>query len=133
LKKVLLILLVTLCALKTKAQTVSDQNSPILEHVDTMPEYIGGMDKFYQRLSRINYTFLDRMSECQGRVTVLMVVEKDGSLTNLKILNGFSAAQDQEILRVFKRLNKWRPGMQNGKPIRVLCSVPINFKIKESS
>ncbi|MGF7080698.1 energy transducer TonB [Mucilaginibacter sp. UYCu711] len=132
-KKALFILIVISFTLKIQAQTTSYQNSPILEDADTMPEYKGGMDNFYYKLSQIHYTFSDRMYGCQGRVTVMMVVEKDGSISNLKIVNGLSAKQDEEILRVVRRLNKWKPGTANGEPVRVLCAIPINFKIKQPS
>ncbi|MES2810783.1 MAG: energy transducer TonB [Bacteroidota bacterium] len=126
------ILLFFCFALTAKAQTISYQNAPIIEHADIMPEYKGGMDNFYSKLSRIRYLFLDRMYGCQGRATLMMVVEADGSLSDLKVLNGISPQQDEEILRVVKRLNKWKPGTKNGKPVRVLCSLPINFKLKDS-
>lgn len=131
-KKALLILIVISFTLKIQAQTISYQNTPLLEHADTIPEYKDGMAKFYERLGRIHYTLLDRMYGCQGRVTLMMVVEKDGSISNLKVLNGLSAKQDEEILRVVRRLNKWKPGTTNGQPVRVLCAIPINFKIRES-
>ena len=131
-KKALLILIVTSFTLKTKAQTISYQNSLIFEHAETMPEYKGGMDNFYDKLSQIRYTLSDRMYGCQGRVTLMMVVEPDGSLSNLKVVNGLSAKQDAEILRVVRRLKKWKPGTANGQPVRVLCSVPIDFKLIKS-
>jgi protein TonB len=131
-KKTLFILIAISSMLKAAAQSVSYQNTPIFEHADTMPEYKGGMDNFYERLGRIRYLFLDRVYGCQGRATLMMVVEPDGSLSNLKVVNGISPQQDEEILRVVKRLKKWKPGTQNGKPVRVLCSVPINFLLKES-
>ncbi|MDB5004035.1 MAG: TonB family protein [Mucilaginibacter sp.] len=135
-KNVLLILIAFVFALKTKAQTLQITNfvsqDSLTSNIDVMPEFKGGMDKFYARLNRIPYTFLDRMSECQGRVIVMLIVEKDGSISNLKVLHGFSAEQDEQVLKVFKRLNKWTPGLKDGKPVRVLCSVPINFNIKDS-
>jgi protein TonB len=132
-KRVLIVLFAIICALKTQAQTISYQNTPIFEHADTMPEYKDCMENFYSKLSQIHYTILDRMYGCQGRVTLMLVVEPDGSLSNLKVVNGLSAKQDLEILRVVRRLNKWKPGLANGKPVRVLCSIPINFKIVEPS
>jgi protein TonB len=71
------------------------------------------------------------MYGCQGRVILMMVVETDDSLSNLKVENGFSAKQDEEILRVVRKLNKWKLGTANGQPVRVLCTVPINFQIRE--
>ena len=86
--------------------------TPFLRPILTrnFPEYRGGMDEFYDRIGHIPYTFYDRMTNHQGLVTIILVVEKDGSISNLKILHGISEKQDKEILRVVKRLNKWTPG-----------------------
>lgn len=132
-------LIAAVFALETLAQNIDrplrpvDEDQIFTDDIDAAPEFTGGMDKFYARIQHIPYTFFDRMYNCQGRVVVLMLIEKDGSVSNLKVLHGFSDKQDAEILRVVKRLHKWKPGMRNGKPVRVLCSVPINFKLKESS
>jgi protein TonB len=136
-KKVLLILIAIIFALKTQAQKVETINPPTEDKIfttdiDTAPEFIDGMDEFYAHLQHIRYTFSDRMLNRQGRVTVIMVIEKDGSLSNLKVIHGISEKQDEQILNVVKKLNKWKPGMVQGKPVRVLCAVPINFKMKQS-
>ncbi|MDB5031203.1 energy transducer TonB [Mucilaginibacter sp.] len=135
-KKILFILIVIAFALKTQAQvqaiTSPDQDSIFTTNIDVAPEFKDGMDRFYARLHRIAYTFTDRFREHQGRVIVIMVIEKDGSISNLKVLHGFSEKQNHEILRVIKRLNKWKPGMRSGKPVRVLCSIPIDFKLIKS-
>ena len=136
-KKLLFILIAISFALKTQAQKVETINPPAEDKIyttdiDTSPEFIGGMDKFYARLKHIRYTFSDRMMYRQGRVTVLMVIEKDGSLSNLKVIHGISEKQDEQILNVVKKLNKWKPGMVQGKPVRVLCSIPIDFKLLKS-
>jgi hypothetical protein len=65
-----------------------------------------------------------------GTVIVMLIVEKDSSVSNLKVLHSFSTEQDELVLKVFKKLSKWTPGLKGGKPVRVLCSVHINFKIK---
>ena len=137
-KKILLILISTIIALQTRAQKSellsSYSEEPVFtSSIDVMPEFKGGMDRFYARLKRIPYTLEDRMNLCQGRVTLIMVIEKDGSMSNFKIVHGFSEKQDKEIIRVVKGLSKWKPGMKNGQPVRVLYSLPINFKIIEDS
>jgi protein TonB len=135
-KKALLILVITAFTLKTKAQITTAQpgQDPIFTtNIDTAPEYRGGMDEFYDRIGHIPYTFYDRMTNHQGLVTVILVVEKDGSISNLKVLHGISEKQDKEILRVVRRLNKWTPGTLAGKPVRVLCSIPIDFKMKATT
>lgn len=114
-------------------QSVSASNQDLIytTDIDTPPEFNGGMDQFYTRIAHIPYTWADRASHRQGRVAVVMVVEKDGSLSNLKVIHGFSEKQNDEILRVVRKLNKWRPGTLNGKPVRVLCSIPIDFKLTD--
>ena len=130
----LFILIATAFALTTRAQSntlvsLFDQEKIFTKDIDVMPEFIGGMKKFYTRVKRIPYTFYDRMHARDGMVIVLMVVEKDGSLSNLKVLRGLSELQDKEILRVIKKLQPWKPGMHQGKPVRVLYSIPINFEL----
>lgn len=69
----------------------------------------------------------------QGRVTAEFVVEKDGSMSAIKILRGIGAGCDKEVLRVLGKMSstqgKWTPGMQRGKPVRVLFRVPVTFKL----
>lgn len=121
-------------ALKLQAQNLSTisniSEDKIFTHdIDVMPEYSGGMKRFYNRIKRIPYTFDDRMNARKGLVTVFMVVEKDGSLSNLKIIHGISDVQNKEIMRVVKKLQPWKPGIHQGQPVRVLYSVPINFEL----
>jgi protein TonB len=136
-KKVLFILIIATFALNLRAQDIETTNYPeedkIYTDVDVMPEFKGGMDKFYARLERIPYTFFDRINNHHGQVIVIMIIEKDGSLSNIKVVHGFSDQQDKEILRKVRSLHKWKPGMRNGKPVRVLCSIPINFELLKSS
>jgi protein TonB len=111
--------------------STSNQDPIFTTNIDTPPEFNGGMDQFYIRMAHIPYTWSDRASHRQGHVAVVMIVEKDGSLSNLKVIHGFSEKQNDEILRVVRRLNKWTPGTLNGKPVRVRCSIPIDFKLTD--
>lgn len=63
----------------------------------------------------------------QGTVYVNLVVEKDGSITNIKILRGVIQAYDDEVIRVVKLFPKWIPGKLKGKPVRVSFNMPITF------
>ena len=97
--------------------------------VEVMPEYKGGMNRFYERLKRIKYLHFVRTQNIEGKVIVALVIEKDGSVSNAKIINGLIPAQDKEVLRVVSNLPKWKPGMHNGQPVRVAYNVPLNFKL----
>ncbi|MBQ8657379.1 MAG: energy transducer TonB [Prevotella sp.] len=66
----------------------------------------------------------------QGRVTVGFVVEKNGSISNVRVLRGVDPSLDKEAVRVVKSMPKWNPGMQNGEPVRVNYTVPVNFKLQ---
>ncbi len=97
--------------------------------VEVMPVYKGGMDRFYQRLRSIKYLHFVRTQNVQGKVIVALVIEKDGTVSNAKIVNGLIPAQDKEVLRVVNSLRKWKPGMHNGQPVRVAYNVPLSFKL----
>ena len=136
-KRYLFVLITVTCALSTKAQSpnVTIMNTNTVEDpiyttpVQVMPEYKGGMERFYSRLKRIQYLHYARMQNKQGKVLISMVIEKDGSVSNAKVMNGLIEEQDKEILRVVNNLNKWKPGMLNGQPVRVAYNVPLNFKL----
>lgn len=99
---------------------------------EQFPEFKGGMKEFYTFLSRnIKYPALMKENNIQGRVTVNFSVEKDGTLSNFKILKGIPDGRelDEEALRVLKLSPKWNPGIQRGKPVRVSYSVPIVFSL----
>ena len=61
---------------------------------------------------------------------VTFVVEKDGSVTDAKVLRGVSEEVDAEALRVINAMPKWKPGMQQGVPVRVQYNIPIIFKLQ---
>ncbi|OKS86235.1 energy transducer TonB [Mucilaginibacter polytrichastri] len=97
----------------------------IVDFAEVSPEPAGGMAgwaKFIQR----NLRYPD--TEAQGRVFVSFVVERDGSLSNVKIMKGVSPELDAEALRVIRMAPKWKPGMQAGQPVRVQFNIPINFQ-----
>jgi periplasmic protein TonB len=58
------------------------------------------------------------------------VVEKDGSISNIKMLRGIGAGCDEEALRVVSMMPKWKPGRQNGREVRVQFNLPIAFVLK---
>ena len=60
-----------------------------------------------------------------------MIIEKDGNVSNVKVLHGISKKEDDEMIRVIGKLQKWKPGMHDGKPVRVQYAIPINFQIAD--
>jgi protein TonB len=132
-KALLLILFFSVFALSLYAQKTDTanyaNNDKIFGSAQIMPEYRGGMDRLYQRLENIRYLFVDRMKNIEGRVLVYLVIEKDGSVSNVKILHGLTPEQDKEVIRVVRNLRRWKPGMQDGKPVRIQFILPVEFKM----
>ena len=96
--------------------------------VDIMPEPFGGASawsKFIQRTLRYPET------DMEGRVTISFIVEKDGHLSDIQVLKGVSSDLDREALRVIKLAPAWKPGKQNGQPVRVRYTIPIVFQMNQ--
>jgi protein TonB len=132
-KKILLTVFAVTFLLTVKAQSVSavkiDSNT-IFTSVEQAPAFPGGFQAFYSYLGQnIRYPADARDKQEQGRVIITMTVEKDGSLTNVKVVRGVSASLDQEAIRVISASPKWSPGIQNGRPVRVQYTIPISFAL----
>jgi TonB family protein len=98
--------------------------------VEKVPEFPGGLEKFGAYLGKaVKYPKADRENGTQGRVIITFVVEKDGSLTGIKVTRGVSKTLDAEAVRVLKNSPKWIPGIVGGKKVRVQYSVPISFAL----
>lgn len=97
-----------------------------------MPEFPGGTNGLNEFLgANLKYPETARVVDIQGTVYVSFVVEKDGSISNSKILRGIGGGCDEEALRVVKKMPQWNPGKNNlGRPIRVLLNLPISFVLK---
>ena len=105
-------------------------NTPPARFVEEMPEPIGGMENMYAYLQSIlKYPEVARNNGIQGQVFLEFVVEKDGSITNVKVIASVYPDLDQEAIRAIKLLPKWKPGKQMGKAVRTYFSIPIRFTI----
>lgn len=98
--------------------------------VEESAGYPGG-DQARQDFLRENtkYPAIARESGIQGVVYVTFVVERDGSLTDIKVLRGIGGGCDEEAMRVVKMMPKWAPGKQRGKPVRCQFNMPIKFTL----
>lgn len=107
----------------------------VFEVVEKMPEFPnGGMPGLMKYLSdNIRYPEAAKVAGIQGRVTVVFVVDKDGSITNVKTLRGVDAELDKEAIRVISSMPKWIPGMQKGKAVKVRYTVPVMFRLPNKS
>ena len=88
------------------------------------------MGEFYRFVAKTaRYPASAREQNQQGKVILSMIVEKDGSLSNIKVVRGVSVDIDKEALRVMNLSPKWEPGMENGRAVRAAYSVPISFTL----
>ena len=96
-----------------------------------MPEFQGGDEELMKFLkNNISYPQMAKEAGTQGTVHLTFVVEKDGSITDVKLLKGIGDGCEQEAMRVVKMMPKWKPGINHGNPVRVQCNLPIKFKLK---
>jgi len=99
--------------------------------VENQPEFPGGEKARRIYLAKnIEYPQLARESGIQGTVYLTFVVEKNGSVTDVRILRGIGGGCDEEALRVVKAMPNWKPGKQRGKPVRVQFQMPIRFTLQ---
>ena len=97
---------------------------------EMLPEFKGGVDAFMRFIAQnLRYPGDARDSGIQGKVIVTFVVERDGTLNDIKVIRGLSQSIDEEAIRVIKLSPPWQPGIQNGAPVRVRYSIPINFSL----
>lgn len=109
-----------------------DPNEEIFTIVDQMPEFPTGEEGLGRFLSEfIQYPVRAKQEGIQGRILCAFIVRKDGTISNLEIVNGLDNELDNEALRVLSMMPKWTPGENNNKPVSVKCILPIDFKIDE--
>ena len=95
---------------------------------ETMP--MPAVDMITYLSENIEYPSYSRKKNKQGRVIVSFVVMEDGAVEYLKLMNGVFPEIDEEAMRVIATMPKWKPGMQNGKAVKVMYTQPITFKLQ---
>lgn len=119
-----------------KNEVVVEEKKPepekIFTAVEESPKFPGGDKAMYEFLSKnIRYPEMAAQNNIQGRVTVQFVVEKDGSIGEVKVVRGKDPDLDKEAVRVVKSMPKFIPGKMNGQAVRVWYTLPINFKLQQ--
>ncbi|MEO7213036.1 TonB family protein [Mucilaginibacter sp.] len=111
-------------------QVVEENPNQIFTAVEQQPSFGNDDNAFNKYLGKaIRYPAVARENNVQGRVILTFVVERDGSLTDIKVLRGIGSGCDEEAIRALKSSPKWKPGIQNGRPVRVQFSVPVQFAL----
>ena len=114
-----------------ESQDLSDLGpppAPFMITVDEMPELIGGVESLQRE---IRYPEMARQAGIEGRVFVQFIVDQEGNVEFPEIIRGIGGGADEEALRVVSQA-KFKPGMHEGRPVRVQYSMPFSFKLQGS-
>ena len=114
----------TVLSSQKKTDAVVNIKTDENKSTETAPKYTSGLKKFYQFISE-NYRTPD-VQGLKGKVVISFVVDVDGSLTDFTIVKDLGYGTGKEAIRVLKKCPKWTPGSQNGIPVRVVYTLPIN-------
>ena len=108
-----------------------EEETKVFDVVEQMPQFPGGPNALFEYLSKnIKYPVVAEENGIQGRVIVTFVVERDGSITDVKVAKSVDPSLDKEAMRVVKSMPHWIPGMQNGSAVRVKYTVPVTFRLQ---
>lgn len=104
-------------------------NDSVYTKID-QPAHFPGGDKELGDFLVKNIKFPNDPADVQGKVYLSFIVEKDGSITNIKVLRGLYRPIDEEAIRVVKLMPKWISGKHNGKIVRQQYTLPIVFQLR---
>jgi TonB family protein len=117
--------------------TVAETKSSVIDvnkvykDVEKKPMFAGGSPAFVQYLNEnLQYPATARERGIDGRVLVTFIVEKDGNISDISVIQGIGGGCDEEAIRVMKNAPSWLPGENGGQKVRVQCTIPITFKLQ---
>ncbi|SDT49742.1 TonB protein C-terminal [Mucilaginibacter mallensis] len=108
--------------------TKKDTSKRIFVAVEQEPLFPGGVQGFYKYIAKnLKYPEVANVLGLEGKVIVSFVIEKDGSMADVKPITCLGAGCESEAARVISQSPLWKPGIQKGEPVRVMYTVPISF------
>lgn len=108
----------------------SKEEIAVFTIVETQADFPGGIGAFYDYVdSHMNYPYSAKKYNISGVVYVSMIIEADGSLTNIYVVKGLGAGLDEEAIRLLEESPKWNPGMKRGEPVGSARVLPIRFSL----
>ena len=108
-----------------------EEESKVFDVVEQMPSFPGGQGALLEYLaSHVKYPVVAQENGVQGRVVVSFIVEKDGSITDVRVVRSVDPSLDREAQRVVSSMPRWTPGKQNGSAVRVKYTVPVTFRLQ---
>ena len=115
---------------RTPKADKADEEQVIFQVVEEMPDFPGGMKECMKFLARnMKYPMAAQEAKIEGRVVVQFVVDRDGSVNDIKVVRSISPQLDAEAVRVIGLMPKWNPGKQRGKAVAVKYTMPIQFRL----
>ena len=115
-----------------EAAVTEDNSIRDFASVEVLPEFPGGGQSAFGKYIQKNFKYspMAREQGVSGKVIMSFVVEKDGSLTDIKVLRDLGLGTGEEAVRVLKNSPHWKPGIQNGRPVRVAYTLPIALALQ---
>ncbi len=116
---------------EVQEEVVEEEAIPF-QLVEEKPSFQGGDANTFSKWvnSKLVYPEIAKENGVQGRVTLQFTVEKDGSVTNVKVLRGVDASLDKEAVRVVQSSPKWKPGKQRDRAVKVTYTFPVIFQLR---
>lgn len=126
-------------------ELVSTTSDSTKDYVEEMPRFLGCENQNLEAeelqqcsqksllkyvYGNLKYPKKSRELNIQGKALVQFVIDEDGSVVDLKVLNGVAKDIEEEVVSLVSKMPKWKPGLQDGKPVKVLFTLPVNFKLK---
>lgn len=129
--KTLVVSLMMVCSFWTFAQTEKETTPKnYVENPDTEAEYIGGVDAMYQFIAnQVKYPSEAIEKEIQGTVYTRFMVDQDGSISDISVMRSPDEMLSKEATRLIESMPKWKPGTLEGKAVRTVMVLPVNFRL----
>jgi protein TonB len=114
----------------TKDSVTKSGDGKVFTTAEQIPEFPGGIPAFYKYISKnLQYPIVARLIGLTGKVNVSFVLNENGKITEATPINCIGAGCEAEAARVLELCPTWKPGIQNGKPVRVMYTMPITFDL----
>ena len=112
-------------------EVVDMYDAPVdIRVVEDLPQFPGGAAEFMKWLTKnLRYPASAQYQKVKGRVVAEFIVNKDGSVSDLQLVEHLNLACDNEVLRVLRMMPKWEPGIMNAKPCRTKVCIPVVFNL----
>ena len=108
-----------------------DLNNIIFYSSEQLPRFPGGIKNLKNYIARhTNYPAISKENGIEGKVFIHFIIDEKGRVTNPKVIRSVDSLLDNEALKVISELPNWKPGMNNGKPVKVRFTIPVTFKLQ---